>query len=543
MDSIQVNGVTYWLPANEADVMTLVQDAFTNQEIICLRGAAHSFPLIKTLEHSALDGRPYKFVMLSKMNAVSIDAPNKMVTVQAGCHLGLDPWDPSGISTLENSLLYQLDQEGLAIPDLGGIIHQTVAGFLSTGSAGGTTKYAFEESLMSLDFIHYGANGVQKTTFKRPAPGQQNAANDPFFGAGIATMGLFGILVSATFQCVPKFNITGKETISTVDDCAIDLFGDGSSGKPSLEQFFEATTYTRMIWWPQENVKKTVVWQAEPIAPAPGFKPKPYQEVPYIMDSPVPATVAADLLFSAIGQWPKWLEDLLGQTQAYKDITAFVDAAFYPLLLPKMLDIFVPIDKPDVGPQEFQDVWWHGLPMDNQMSDRLFPVWFTELWIPINQSQAVMNALLQFYNASTQNTMAFCCEIYAGKQSQFWLSPAYQTDVIRIDVFWFGNNLEEPTDYYQKFWDLLAPFKFRPHWGKYLPAGDSSTLGVPYLMALYPRWGDWMQLRAQMDPHQLFVNDYWRSHLDIPKPNPAARLAATHSDISNQKSRPGATKQ
>lgn len=528
METIDVNGAKYWLPANETDVMTLVNDAHANHEIICLRGSAHSFPLIGTLEKGPASGRPYKYVMLSKMNAVHIDVGKKQVTAQAGAHLGRDPWDPTKISTLENSLLYQLDQVGLAIPDLGGIIHQTVGGFLSTGSAGGSTQFAFEEGLISIDIIHAGPNGAQKTTFKRPS---SNNPDDPFFGVGIATMGLFGVVVSATFQCVPKFNIKGKETISTVENCAIDLFGAGSGSKPSLEAFFQQTQYTRLVWWPQENVKKMVVWQAEQIPSGPDFKPKPYQEVPYIFNSPIPATVAADLLFSAIGQWPQWLKDMLGDTEECKTIIQMVDSGFYPLILPAMLDIFVPVDKPDKGPQQFQDVWWHGLPMDNQMSDRLFPVWFTELWIPLDKTQAVMNELLAFYNASTQNTLAFCCEIYAGKHSQFWLSPAYQTDVIRIDVFWFANNQGNPTDYYQKFWDLLAKYNFRPHWGKYLPAGDSAQ-GAPYLKSLYPKWDAWMRLRDQMDPNQIFVNDYWRAHLGIPTPTVRQVEAGRSSRLS-----------
>ncbi|MFN0015336.1 MAG: D-arabinono-1,4-lactone oxidase [Saprospiraceae bacterium] len=529
MDSIVVNGATYWLPANEREVMDLVEDAHSNGEVVCLRGAAHSFPIISILEQGDASGRPYRYVMLAKMNAVAIDAANKTVTVQGGCHLGLDPWDPTKISTLQNSLLFQLDQAGFAIPDLGGIIHQTVAGFMSTCSSGGTTEYAFQDSLQSVSYIHYGPNGVKKTTFVRPASGDPN---DPFFAAGGASLGLFGVLVSATFNVIPKFNIKGFQATTTTGNCAIDLFGGGTAQKPSLEAYFQKTTYSRLIWWPQSNVDKFVVWQAEPITPQPDFKPIPYQEVPYIFNSPIPATLGADLLFTAIGRWPNWLEDAMGDTPEYRTIRDLVGASFYPLILPKILDIFVALDPPGKGPTLFQDYWWSGLPMDNQMSDRLFPVRFTELWIPLDQAQAVMNTLHDFYNAGPQNTMAFCCEIYAAKKSPCWLSPAYDTDVIRIDVFWFGNNSGDPTTFYQKFWDLLAPFKFRPHWGKYLPAGDS-PLGANYLRSVYPKWDAWMQLRQQLDPDQVFVNDYWRGHLGIQQPVKTAASKRSAGLFSN----------
>lgn len=93
--------------------------------------------------------------------------------------------------------------------------------------------------------------------------------------------------------------------------------------------------------------------------------------------------------------------------------------------------------------------------MDNQMSDKLMPVWFTELWIDIHQSEEIMNTI----------DLSFSCEICAAKRNHFWLSPSYQQDVIRIDIFWFGHNQGDPATFYQSFWDLLAPYNYRPHWG------------------------------------------------------------------------------
>ena len=512
MDTIEtliVNGATYYLPANEAEVISLISRAKSEGKVICMRGSAHSFPLIGTLEsENATDKNLY--VMLSKMNAVSIDKSAMTVTVAAGCHLGVDPFDPTKISTLENSLLYQLDQKGLAIPDLGGITHQTVGGFLSTGSSGGSTQFSFEDSLTSISLINCSGTGPQKVTFNRPVP---DNPDDPFYGAGVATIGLFGIIVTATFKCVAKFNIKGTET-TTLDnftDCPIDLFGNGSNGKPSLQTFLEQTQYTRLMWWPQKGITKMVVWQASQIAPTPDFKVIPYQEVPWIDGSPIPATMAADLLFSAIGTWPNWLMDSMGNTTEYKVIKELIDGSFYPVILPLICKIFVPLGEDN----HFQDVWYNGIPMDNQMSDRLMPVWFTELWIPIDQAQSVMSDLQNFYNEGPKNTGAFSCEIYASKSNSFWMSPSYNTNVIRIDVFWFANDNGNPVDFYQPFWDRLQKYNFRPHWGKYLPDGNSAQ-GVSYLQSLYPKWNDWMNLRNEMDPGQVFVNDYWRSHFNIP---------------------------
>jgi len=101
------------------------------------------------------------------------------------------------------------------------------------------------------------------------------------------------------------------------------------------------------------------------------------------------------------------------------------------------------------GLAKFQDYWLKGLPMDNQMDDQLWPTWFTELWIPIEKTADVMTALQDFYTAKDhkgpfkkrvryERTGSFSCEVYAAKSSRFWMSPSYQADVIRIDVFWFA---------------------------------------------------------------------------------------------------------
>ena len=165
--------------------------------------------------------------------------------------------------------------------------------------------------------------------------------------------------------------------------------------------------------------------------------------------------------------------------------------------------------------------------MDNQMSDKLMPVWFTEMWISIDQTNAVMNDLQTYYNASPNNTGAFTCEIYAAKKNSFWMSPSHDADVIRIDIFWFGRNSGNPVAFYEGFWNLLAKYNFRPHWGKYLPqpadpdqpsnqggTGRTMQQWKDYVKSQYPKWDQWMQLRQQCDPNQVFVNDYWRQFLD-----------------------------
>jgi D-arabinono-1,4-lactone oxidase/FAD binding domain len=520
MKDLKVNSRVYMLPESVDEVIQLVNQAKQKNQKISVRGSAHSFPLVETNEEES----EYMFIMLSYLNRItSFDNTHGLVTVQAGCHLGLDPFDPTGVSTIENSLVYQIDPfhlktgrrtqtPGWALPDLGGITHQTLGGFMATGSSGGATAYSFDDAIVSVDVVCADADGAKVRTFTKPSDG----SDDPFYGVAYVNLGLMGIVVSVTIQCVPSFNISGNEVTTFYDGCEIDLFGSGTESKPSLETFFKNDKYSRLMWWPQSTVQKMVVWQAERVDAFKDwhdFVSKPYEEVPFVFGSPDPAALAADLIFTAVGNWPKWLEHLFGDGERTKEAIEKFALKLNSVLIKYILKIFEPVSTTP-KPQEFKDIWWNGLPMDNQMSDKLFPVWFTELWIPLHLTQQVMNDLKTFYE-SPEIAGTFTCEIYAAGKTKFWLSPAYDTDVIRIDIFWFGHNPGKPSDYYQNFWTELAKYNFRPHWGKYLPAADSEQ-GVAYLASRYPdTWQKWMDLRKEMDPNNIFLTNYWAEHLGL----------------------------
>lgn len=540
--SLKIDGVNYFLPADENDVISLVNKAHQEKKVICMRGAAHSRPLISNLEHEFTSGRIY--IHMGKMIKVEFNDDLKQVTVQGGCHLGEDPNDPiaaSGeeslrpyYSTLENSLVYQLDNHrtdpsrplvGWALPDLGGITHQTVGGFLSTGSSGSSLVESFIGQLVSITLVTGGKDGAQLRTFSRDDPDYPDSDDNPFYGVGVG-LGLCGVIVSATFQCIDSFNIKGQESTLKTEECPIDLFGDRPDKEP-LEHFYRSHVYKRIMWWPQPKVDKAVVWQAEPMPVEKGFVPNHYKEVPEIeifgMSTPLPAEIAADLMFRGFGNIEAWLQDIkVSHPLIYKALD-FLQA---DEIVPFLLNLFTPEDpkcKKDPTkkcPPQFQDVWYGGIPMDNRINDFLIPVWFTELWFPIAQGSKVLSTLREFFKEKPDIVGTFSYELYPAKANDFWLSAAYKRDVFRIDMFWFGDNPGSPlNEFYPALWNVLHEnnLMFRPHWGKFLPAGDSPE-GASYLRSQYPQYDKWMALREELDPHQVFVSNYWRWHLDIPKP-------------------------
>jgi hypothetical protein len=482
----------FFHPSSEEEVAALVKYAKENNLQVRVRGAAHSVAKAIYTDHYNRDKTPEREIniVLDKMIKVSFDDAKKEATAQAGCHLGVDPTDPT--STLENSLFYQLDQHGWALPSTGGISEQTVGGFVSTGSAGGSTQFSFGDQIVKIRIVDGNGNILTLS---------ETENRDKFYAAGVS-MGLLGIITSVTFKCVDKFHIIGTETTTKVEDTKMDLFGlDEGSTKPSLRHFFENTEHARILWWPQKGVEKMAVWQARKMknedyevaktGTRENFKSQPYELFQKILGSPDPAQFLAKQYFELIADWIDHVDDPKLES-----------------LVSNVVNIFLPDgDKT----QEFWNTWWRGLPMDAELNDELLPTEFTELWIPIEKTEEVMKKLQAHYRTNGLSaTGPYALEIYAAKKSRFWMSPSYGQDCIRVDIFWFKNFKGNPAEvYYPQFWDLLKDFDFRLHWGKYLLKDPE------YLKKQYPKWDDFMKIRAEMDPNQIFVTDYWRERLGI----------------------------
>jgi hypothetical protein len=176
--------------------------------------------------------------------------------------------------------------------------------------------------------------------------------------------------------------------------------------------------------------------------------------------------------------------------------------------------------------------------MDNAIDDVFIPTYFTELWMPISKTAAVMNTLRDFFRQhGLDATGKYAFEIYANKNSVFWMSPSYgEEPVVRIDVFWFGYSAGDPSVvFFPKFWNLLQAFDFRLHWGKYLPSDPlPEKRWAKYFKERYPRWDDFLRIRATMDPRNIFLTSYWREHLGLEQQlAPTVVTSARHLEVES----------
>lgn len=335
-------------PSSEQEIIELIRHARAAQKQLRVFGSSHSVFRAIVTDRFAGKNTPEDEMQLVLDRYQRIfpprpdpDHPGMMlVEVEAGCHLGLSPCritqariEPGGPSVTdvrapspwhsgrwEQSLNYQLHHRyGLALPDLGGITHQTVSGFLATGSTGGTVKWSAHEAVVALRLID-GEGRVHVL--------ERGGENDELFRAAGVSLGLLGVVSTITFRCIPRYDVIGSETISATRlSEQVDFYGDRpESGLPELDRFLVESDYARLMWWPQYGFDRLVVWEARR-APYDAERPiRPYKEIAYL---PVVSQVLASYLYTILGnlEEPSRIPLALRELRAHPELHVAMDKA------------------------------------------------------------------------------------------------------------------------------------------------------------------------------------------------------------------------
>lgn len=98
--------------------------------------------------------------------------------------------------------------------------------------------------------------------------------------------------------------------------------------------------------------------------------------------------------------------------------------------------------------------------------------------------------------------VAFPVEVRVAARDDIWLSTAYQRDTAYVAIHQFVGMPYR--DYFAGFAAIADAVGGRPHWGK------MHHLGAAALRERYPRFDDFLRVRAETDPEGVFGNDYLR---------------------------------
>jgi len=538
-----VSNFTVKYPKTDAEIVSLVYESFIDKgSKIRVIGSKHSAP--PTIYVDNLFAQNEIMISLDYFTGIKslevLDEEEKdpsgdlivaRATVRAGTCLGLNRDNP--LSTESNGLVYMLEAKGYALPDLGGVVMQTVGGFTSMGCAGGSIYHDYYDSIYSIKLVD-GTGTVR--TFVKPSYEEDQDYKHPYWGV-IVSMGLMGIILEVTYNLQRSYKVLGSqltwpvgpvpdskqkkypitwdmEQNQGVDQETGEVVQDGDwtgklkvfpehvvehkenwdedkEDKDSLYALImnpenkHKTEYLRIFAWPQVDPQLWTIWKGHRKQPA---------------DSDLVEWKGnfgtkgrfSDVLYHEVAKGAAGVveQGMLGFLYNFFDHFTNLNTMQLPKwavnVIQKLIIAATPTSDQADGQQYFGASWCDILPMDQEIWTKLMPMQFTELWFDIEDTAEVMQILKEYWadNEGLHHSGTFSWEMYPAKAGGYsgkgqqpggaWLRPSFGRTSFRVDVLWFDVKTQIPYDFYNDLWNVFAEkeIHFRPHWAKWFPGGN-----------------------------------------------------------------------
>lgn len=370
-------------PTSVADVVSVVRTAAERSLTVKAVGAGHSFtPIAATtgvlLELDGLRG------------ILGVDATTKRVRVAAGTRL--------------HALGPALREHGLAMPNMGDIDRQSIAGATSTGTHGTGIRFGGLATQIVGATLVTGTGDVLRV----------DESNRPDLLPAVRLgLGALGILVEIELQCVDAFVLRSADRPRPVDEVL--------DGWPDL---VEAADHFEFYWWPHTD---TAMTQAKTRLPADTAYPKP---------NPV----------------ARWAERRLIENEALR-----AQQAIGHLIKPAIPGLS------RFATGIYGDGERTGASDEIFATPRLVRFRESEYAIPFAQLPSALRELRTLIERRGWR-ISFPVEIRAAAADENWMSTAYDRPSAYIAVHRYYR--DDPTEYFTAFDSLMRGYDGRPHWGK-----------------------------------------------------------------------------
>jgi hypothetical protein len=145
-----------------------------------------------------------------------------------------------------HAFLAELSRRGKSITATGGTDEQTLAGLISTGTAGASARHALYELLEWVELVTVDADGN--------AVERRIARGDADFAAAVCSLGLLGVLTRVRFRLADELFFAVVTKVVSLDDVLADP--DATAAKYD---------FWRINWMPKSE--KALLWAANAVQP------------------------------------------------------------------------------------------------------------------------------------------------------------------------------------------------------------------------------------------------------------------------------------
>jgi D-arabinono-1,4-lactone oxidase len=409
---------------------------------------------------------------------LSLDRDSGVVVMQAGIRIF--------------QLCEALEQHGLAMPSLGSINEQSIAGAISTGTHGSSIRHGLvSESILSLKITLADGRTVTCSVEERPE----------LFRAALLSLGALGVVSEVTFRAVKAFSLAWEQTI--------DL--DGRIFDEWEEKLWKQSEFVRVWWFPY--MRRAVVWKADVVAEDDLETGRVRHREPptSYYDNWLGYVVYHNLLavarwFPRITPWVEWF--VFGMQYGFgngdKTKTSAVQPSQRAFLMNCLYSQFVdewaiPLEK---GPEALQRLgaWLNRLqPGDPGYVDHRIPFSAEGLYV---HSPVEVRA--------SDTTIRTSAE----KNNRPWLDPTLKEGPsLYLNALMYRPYHRDPKygateRYYEGFEWLMRDLGGKPHWAKSFTATKTDLQGW---------YGDdftqFCKIRDEHDPMNMFVGPWHRRYL------------------------------
>lgn len=370
-------------PVSVEDVVSILRDAAERGMTVKAVGAGHSFTDIAATSGVLLD--------LDRLSGIlSVDRAAKRVRVAAGTRL-------SKLGPL-------LAEHGLAMPNMGDIDRQSIAGATSTGTHGTGLRFGGLATQVVAATLVTGAGEVLRVSeTERPE----------LLSAVRLGLGALGILVEVELQCVDAFVLRSADRPRPFDEVL-----DG------WEELVRGADHFEFYWWPHTDMAMTQTKTRLP----------------------------ADTVFASRNPVAHWAEKRLLENEALRAQQAI--GHLVPAVVPALSRFATGV----YGEGERT-----GFSHEVFASPRLVRFRESEYGIPVEALPQALRDLRGLVERAGWR-ISFPVEIRASASDDNWMSTAHGRPSAYIAVHRYFR--DDPTEYFRAFDALMRTYEGRPHWGK-----------------------------------------------------------------------------
>jgi len=341
-----------------------------------------------------------------------------------------------------------LDGLGLAMANLGDIDAQTIAGALSTGTHGtGARLGGLATQAEAFGLVLADGSPVTCSASERPE----------LFAAARVGLGALGVISTVTLRCVPAFTLAADERPVPVQEV--------------IEQFDSlaaANDHFEFYWFPYG--RNALVKRNNRVAH--GGNKAAREEAG---SGPMPG-------------WRRFWEFEVMENAGFGALCRLGRAA------PRFIPSLNRFSSAALSSRTYTDT-----------SHRVFVtprrVRFVESEYAVPR-ESLGDVLAELRRAVPRlaDPVMFPVEVRVAAADDIWLSTAHGRDTAYVAIHQYTGLPYRA--YFDAFESIVAQVAGRPHWGK------MHTLDAERLHALYPCFGDFRRVRAEVDPEARFGNAY-----------------------------------